>query len=38
VSEEKVTKEVKAHETRGVREIAPPKQQPKQQPTESKGK
>lgn len=36
MSDDKTTKEAKAHETRGAREITPPKEQPKQLPSENK--
>jgi hypothetical protein len=38
MSEEKVTKEVKATETRGAREVTPPKETPKQTPDRQQSK
>ena len=38
MNDDKITKEVKAHETRGAREISPPKEQTKPPTTEGKSK
>ena len=38
MSDDKVTKEIKPEETRGAREVTPPKQQPRPSQSSGKGK